>query len=65
MPRIMLRGRVDEDTARAWDRWLTAEGVTFSAVLEALGQEMAEGRPPSKRVAVLARKIDRERSSRR
>jgi hypothetical protein len=65
MPRVMLRGRVEEDTAHCWDRFLTTEGLTFSAVLEALGQEMAVGRPPSRRVVKLARKIDRERSSRR
>ena len=65
VPRIMLRGRVDEDTARAWDRWLTEERLTFAAVLEAIGREIAAGKPPTKRVAELAAKIDRERNSKR
>lgn len=60
-----LRGRVDPATLAAWDRWLTTEGLTTSAALEAIGREIAAGRPPSKRVVALARKIDRERSSRR
>lgn len=65
MTRHMLRGRVDEDTAKAWDRWLAGEGLTFSAALESIGREIAAGRPPSKKVVALARKIDRERNSRR
>lgn len=65
MSRRMLRGRVDEDTAAAWERWLAREGVTFSAVLEAIGQEIAAGRPPTRKVVMLARQIDRERGSRR
>jgi hypothetical protein len=65
MPRRQVHARLDPVSAAAWDRWLTREGVTFSAVLEALGREIAEGRNPSKRVVRLARSIDRMRGSRR
>ena len=58
MEKRMLRGRVDEATGRAWDRWLLDQGVTLAAALEAIGREIAAGRPPSARVARLARQID-------
>ena len=65
MSRRQVHGRLDDEAWTAWDRWLTREGLTFSAALEALGREMAAGHPPAKRVVELARKIDRERASRR
>lgn len=65
MERRQVHARLDEPTAAAWERWLTREGVTLAAVLEALGREIGAGRAPSKRVVTLARKIDRERGSRR
>lgn len=65
MSRRQVHARLDEAAADAWDRWLTVEGLTFSAALESLGREIAAGRPPSKKVVALARRIDRERNSRR
>lgn len=65
MPRRQVHARLDEPAAEAWDRWLTAEGLTFSAALESIGREIAAGRPPSQRVVALARRIDRDRNSRR
>lgn len=65
MARRQVHGRVDEETYAAWDRWVTSEGVTFAAVLEAIGREIAAGRPPSKRVVILARRIDRARYNKR
>jgi hypothetical protein len=64
MPRRQVHARLDDDAAAAWDRWLTREGLTFSGALEAIGREIAAGRPPSSKVVKLARQIDRERNSR-
>lgn len=63
MERRQIHARLDPRAWEAWDRWLTREGVTLSAALEAFGRELAEGRAPPVRVARRARVIDRERGS--
>jgi hypothetical protein len=65
MGRPEIRGRVSPAAHQAWDRLVTTEGVTVSGLLEALGQELADGRwRPTQRTIRLARTIDRERHSR-
>jgi hypothetical protein len=64
MARRQVHARLDDEAAEAWDRWLTEEGLTFSAALESIGREIAAGRPPPQRVVKLARQIDRARSNR-
>lgn len=60
-----IRARLSEPSWRAWDRLVTAEGVTMTALCEALGLELHEGRwRPTERVLARARRIDRDRRSR-
>lgn len=60
-----IRARLSDESSRAWDRTVTREGVTMTALLEALGREMSAGRwHPTRGAVELARKIDRERRSR-
>lgn len=57
---------MSEVSGRGWDRWLTDERVTLSAVLEAIGLELVDGHSPlSSRVARRAAEIDKDRKSRR
>lgn len=54
------------DEARSgWDRVSLDSGATLTALAEALGLAMRDGWRPSKRVIDRARRIDRERFSRR
>jgi hypothetical protein len=65
MDRYELRARLTVRAWRGWDRTATTEGITATALAEALGVEMAAGKwHPSRRVIEAARKIDRERRSR-
>lgn len=60
-----IRARLTDEAARAWDRTVTREGVTMTALIEALGREMADGHwKPTRHAIELARRIDRERRSR-
>lgn len=60
-----LRAKLSEPSGAAWDRMLTNEGVTASALVEAMGQLMSKRRwKPSAEMLRLARQIDRERRSR-
>lgn len=61
----MVKGRVDPETYRAWDRWRIAQGITWAAMFEAIGRETAAGRPLSKRIVEEARRVDQERNSKR
>lgn len=61
-----IKGYLTDAGAKAWDRLITREGTSTSALLAALAEELAAGRwRPTQRVIDLARKIDRERHSRR
>lgn len=63
---MQIKGDLSGPAGRAWDRFVTQEGVTTAALLEALCSELAEGRwKPTRRVVARARKIDVERRSRR
>lgn len=63
---MQIKGQLSDPASKAWDRLTTAEGVTTAALLAALGEELAEGRwRPTRRVVERARRIDRERHSRR
>jgi hypothetical protein len=60
-----IRARLTDEAAQAWDRLVTAEGVTVTALVEALGRELGEGTwRPTRRAVERARQIDRERRSR-
>lgn len=60
-----ISARLTDGAATAWDRSATTEGVTLTALLEALGRDMATGKwKPPRHAIELARKIDRERRSR-
>lgn len=60
-----IRARLTDESSRAWDRTVTREGVTMTALLEAIGREIAAGRwQPTKRMIDQARRIDSERRSR-
>lgn len=63
---MQIKGRLSEPASKAWDRFITQEGVTTAALLAALGEELAAGRwKPTRRAIEEARRIDRERHSRR
>lgn len=60
-----LSGRVSDEAYGGWRKFCDLHGVSFTAVLEAFGRTIAEGRTPMEAEVVdLARKIDRERSER-
>ena len=58
---------MSHEAGEGWDRFVDANGVTFSALLEAAGRILHDGRPAlhSDEVVELARAIDRERAKRR
>lgn len=60
-----IRGRLSERAGRGWDRFLASEGVNATALLEAMGRDMADGKwwIPS-RVSREAKEIALERDSR-
>ena len=59
--------RLTERSAGGWDRLCTRHNVTFTALLEAFGQLIAEGddSPTVDAAIALAQEIDRDRRSRR
>lgn len=62
---MQIKGRLTEASGRAWDKVATTEGVTMTALLEALGRALESGAwKPSRRVIEEARRIDAERRSR-
>lgn len=63
---MQIKGSLTDRSGRAWDRFVTSEGVSTAALLEALASALADGTwKPTKRIVADARRIDRERSSRR
>ncbi len=62
-----MAARVSDEAKAGWDRFCDANGVTFSALLEATGLLIYQGKPAvhSDEVIELARAIDRERARRR
>ena len=66
MRRRNLQLRLTEDARRGWDRFATSERVTVTALIEAIGLELRDGRKLfSARTVNRAAAIDRARSSRR
>lgn len=58
--------RLSDDAREGWDRVCTDERVTLTALMEAAGLELAEGRTAvSARTIRRAAAIDRARASRR
>lgn len=63
---MQIKGQLSDPASKAWDRLTTKEGVTTAALLAALGEELAAGRwRPTRRAIEIARRIDKERGSRR
>lgn len=60
-----IRARLTEPAWESWDRLCASEGVTLTALLEALGRELGDQWQPTQRVLKAAREIDWERRSRR
>lgn len=61
-----IRATLSEPAGRAWDRLKAEEGVNASAMCEAIGLLMDEGRWfPSVRMLELARTVAAERGRRR
>lgn len=60
-----IRARLTDQAGGAWDRLATSEGVTITALVEALGLELDEKRwRPTAATITRARQIDRDRRSR-
>lgn len=59
-----LRARLSPDAGRAWDRYLTEQRITATALAEAMGRHMGTGWRPPAVVVKIAVEIDRERGSR-
>jgi hypothetical protein len=61
-----LSARVSDEAWNGWGRFSDANGVSFTAVIEAAGRILAGGAKVLEQNAVveLARKIDRERTRR-
>ena len=58
--------RLTDASAAAWDRLCTRHGVTLTSLIEALGRMLDDGDDWTPEQAIeRARKIDRERRSRR
>ena len=62
-----LSARVSDEAAEGWATFVEFNGVSFSALLEATGRLIYQGKPAvhSDEVIELARQIDRERAKRR
>lgn len=62
--RRLLQAKLTPEGHRGWEAASLDTGATMTALIEALGRQMASGwRPPAK-VVKAARAIDRERYSR-
>lgn len=60
-----ISARLSEHAGAGWDRTATREGVTLTALLEALGLDLADDHwKPPRRVIDEARRIDRDRRNR-
>jgi hypothetical protein len=59
-----VRARLSAPSWAAWDRWVTQQGVTTTALIEAIAVELGEGWNPPARIVKRAREIDRARRSR-
>lgn len=58
--------RLSDEAHQGWDREATRNGVTLTALIEALGQALCDGkRPIPATILDAARAIDFERRSRR
>jgi hypothetical protein len=68
-----LEARLSDHASAGWENWAAVQGVTLTALLEALGLELAEQTPDLtsetkrllRRTVKRAREIQRERSRRR
>lgn len=61
-----VKARLTDDAARGWDRICTQHNVTFTALMQALGEQLAQGDSLDVDAAVTrAHEVDRERRSRR
>ncbi len=66
MDRRNFQIRLTDDARAGWDRLCAAERVTMTALVEAIGLELGDGRNVVTRRAIdRAADIDRERKSRR
>lgn len=64
--RRQMAARVTAEASRGWEQLLATHRVTFSAIIEATGLELYEGREPVyATVMERAAAIDRQRKSRR
>lgn len=61
-----VQARLSVEAWEAWDRLLADQRSTFTAIIEAIGLDLAAGRRPlPERILKAAAQIDRQRSSRR
>lgn len=57
-----MNANLTHDAYRGWDEWSGTQGVSLSALLQAIGEAMAAGRViPDPQVIERARAVDRER----
>lgn len=65
-PKIARQARLTEASYEAWERYVTRRGVSWTALIEALGEQLAAGENWVPETAVVrARQLDRQRGSRR
>lgn len=65
-PKLSRHARLTETSYAAWERTLTRRGITFTTMIEALGELLDQGVDWVPEEAVeRARQLDRERYSRR
>jgi hypothetical protein len=61
-----VKARLTFDAAAGWDRICTRRNVTFTALMQALGEQLTQGDQLDVETAVArAHEVDRERRSRR
>lgn len=62
-----MQAKLTDEAAAGWDRYCTRRNVTYTALMEALGQRLADGDDTwlPEDVVARAHAIDRERRSRR
>lgn len=66
MERRPVKARLTEDAAGGWDRICTVRNVTLTALMQAIGEQLAAGDHIDLEAAVQrAQHVDRERRSRR